>query len=57
MKACEREKKSIKKGLKGGCEILGLILLSCKKSSIVCSTHERVGDTTNGLGLETRALL
>jgi hypothetical protein len=34
-----------------------LILLSCKKSSIVCSTQEGDDDTTNGLGLETRALL
>jgi hypothetical protein len=32
-------------------------LLSCKKSSILCSTQERDDDTTNGLGLETRALL
>jgi len=57
MKACERAKASIEKGPKGGCEIHGLILLSCKKSSIVCSTQERDDDTTNGLGLETRALL
>jgi hypothetical protein len=57
MKACERTKKSIEKGPKGGCKILGLVLLSCKKSSIVCSTQERDDDTTNELGLETRTLL
>ncbi len=57
IKACKRAKKYIEKGPKGGCEILGLILLSCKKSSIVCSTQEGDDDTTNGLGLETRALL
>jgi hypothetical protein len=57
MKACERPKKSIEKGPKGRYKILGLILLSCKKSSIVYSTQERDNDTTNGLGLETRALL
>lgn len=49
MKACKRAKKSIEQGPKGGYKILGLILLSCKKSSIVCSTQERDDDTTNGI--------
>jgi hypothetical protein len=49
MKACKRAKKYIEKGPKGGYKILGLILLSCKKSSIVCSTQERDDDTTNGI--------
>jgi len=56
-KHAKGQKTSIEKGPKGGCEIHGLILLSCKKSSIVCSTQERDDDTTNGLGLETKTLL